>query len=106
MKMGVVIYSGDAEMVWNALRFANFALAQGDQVSVFLLGKGVEIESLDHEVFKVKEQLQAFLGGGGKVMACGTCLEIHKVKPTQSYAVAKLEDLYRIIKESDRALTF
>ena len=35
MKMGIVIYSNDSEIVWNALRFANFAVKEGDVVKVF-----------------------------------------------------------------------
>ena len=37
MKLGIVIYSTDAEIVWNAFRLGVFALQQGDQVKVFLL---------------------------------------------------------------------
>jgi len=47
MKLGVVVYSNDPESVWNAFRLGNFALHGGDEVQVFLLGKGVECESLD-----------------------------------------------------------
>ena len=44
MKLAIVIYSNDPETVWNAFRFGVFARKQGDAVSVFLLGKGVEAE--------------------------------------------------------------
>jgi uncharacterized protein involved in oxidation of intracellular sulfur len=42
MKMGVIIFSNDAETCWNVLRYANFAIEQKDEVKVFLTGKGVE----------------------------------------------------------------
>ena len=32
MELGVVIYSNEAELVWNAFRFGNFALESGDNV--------------------------------------------------------------------------
>ena len=32
MKIGVVISTNDAETCWNALRYANFALSQKDEV--------------------------------------------------------------------------
>ena len=32
--MGIVIYSNDPEVVWNAFRFGNFALKAGDEVKV------------------------------------------------------------------------
>lgn len=42
MKLGIVIYSDNAENVWNAFRLGVFALKQGDSVKTFLLAKGVE----------------------------------------------------------------
>jgi len=47
MTIGIVISTNDAETVWNAFRLANYALNQGDTVSVFLLGKGVETKALN-----------------------------------------------------------
>ncbi len=44
--VGLVIYSNDVETIWNAIRFANFSKSKGDRVSIFLLGKGVELDSL------------------------------------------------------------
>ena len=51
MKLGVIIHSTDAEVVYNALRLANFSLKEGDQVKVFLLASGVEYESLNSDNF-------------------------------------------------------
>ena len=42
MKVTVVITSNDPETVWNGWRFANACLGYDDDVSVFLMGKGVE----------------------------------------------------------------
>ena len=106
MKMGIVIYSDDSETVWNAFRFGNFALAMGDEVRVFLIGKGVECESLDTEKVEVTEQLQVFIDGGGKIFACGTCLEIRQIEAPQGSVVATLNDIYEIVKESDKVVTF
>ena len=106
MKLGVVIYSNDSETVWNAFRFSNFALAMGDEVRVFLLGKGVESESLDRGEFKVTEQIETFSKNGGKIFACGTCLEIRQLKPSGAYTVSTLKDIYEIVKESDKIVTF
>ncbi len=38
MKLGIVIGQANSETVWNAFRFANFALGQGDEVKIFLVG--------------------------------------------------------------------
>ena len=93
MKLGIVVYSGDSEAVWNAFRFGNFALAMGDKVKVFLLGKGVESESLDTDKFNVTEQRQTFVNSGGKIFACGTCLEIHQLEASEIYTVSTLKDI-------------
>jgi peroxiredoxin family protein len=55
MKLGIVIYSNDAETVWNEFRLGNFAVNKGDEVKAFLLAKGVEVASLDSDRFKVTE---------------------------------------------------
>ncbi len=108
MKVGVVIYSNEPETVWNAFRFANFAVAMGDEVKVFLIGKGVECRPIvmDTDEFKVTEQLQTFLDNGGKVFACGTCLEIHQLKAPEAFTVATLNDMYKIVSEGDKIVTF
>ncbi len=106
MKLGIVIYADDAETAWNALRLANFSLARNDEVKVFLVGKGVTCPLLDREPFQVTEQLSIFNGSGGRGFACGTCLEIHQLAPPEAFAVATLTELYRIVADSDRVLTF
>lgn len=40
MKLAMVIYSNEPEMVWNAFRLGVQALGQGDPVGIFLLGRG------------------------------------------------------------------
>lgn len=106
MKIGVVIYSDDSETVWNAFRFGNFALASGDQVKAFLIGKGVELESLGTDKFNVAEQVQTFINTGGKIFACGTYLQIHDIEAPTKSTVATLKDLHAIVKESNRVVTF
>ncbi|MFC1908413.1 DsrE family protein [Chloroflexota bacterium] len=106
MKIGIVIYSNDSETVWNAFRFGNYALAVGDEVSVFLIGKGVECESLDTDKFQVTGQIQTFVDTGGKLFACGTCLEIRRMEALEIYKVSTLGELYQIVKESDRVISF
>jgi uncharacterized protein involved in oxidation of intracellular sulfur len=106
LKLGLVIYSNDSETVWNAFRFGNFALNQKDEVSVFLLGKGVESESLDTEKFKVTEQMKSFVGNGGKIFACGSCLKIRHSEGSETCPLSTMKALYTIIEESDKIVTF
>ncbi len=106
MKIGIVISQSQPEIVYNAFRFANFALQQKDEVSVFLLGQGVEIESIDDKNFNSKEQAEKFQGAGGKILACGTCLKIRNSEGSQLCPLSTMKDLYEIVKTSDRVLTF
>jgi sulfur relay (sulfurtransferase) complex TusBCD TusD component (DsrE family) len=106
MKLGIIIYSTDAETVWNAFRFGVFALKQGDQAQAFLLAKGVECEKLDSEQFKVTEQMQIFVDHGGKILACGTCLKLRHSEGTELCPLSTMKDLYQIVKESDKVVSF
>jgi uncharacterized protein involved in oxidation of intracellular sulfur len=106
MKVGLVIYSNDSETVWNAFRFGNFALNQKDEVNVFLLAKGVESESLDTDKFKVTAQMKDFVGNGGKIFACGSCLKIRHLEGSETCPMSTMKDLYTIIRESDKIVTF
>jgi uncharacterized protein involved in oxidation of intracellular sulfur len=106
MKLGLVIYSNDAETVWNAYRLGVFALKKGDSVRTFLLAKGVECEGIDTENFKVTEQMKSFVAAGGKILACGTCLKIRHSEGSEMCPLSTMGDLYEIVQESDRVLTF
>jgi len=106
MKTGIIIYSNDAETVWNAFRFANFSLKEGVVVKIFLLAKGVEYEKLDSEKFDIKKQAKSFLENNGKIFACGTCLKSRESEGSQMCPLSTMKDLYDIVKESDKVVSF
>ena len=106
MKLGIIVYSNDAETVWNAFRLGVFSLKQKDAAKVFLLGKGVECESIDTEKFKVTEQIKLFIDNGGSILSCGSCLKIRNSQGSETCPLSTMKDLYDIIKESDKVLTF
>jgi len=106
MKIALIIYSEDAETVWNAFRLGNYALKERDQVSAFLLAKGVEAESLNTDKFKVTEQMKSFLENGGKILACGTCLKLRQKEGSELCPLSTMKDLYELVRDSDRVLTF
>ena len=62
MNVLVVIYSDDAETIYNAMRLANIGVEKGDEVSVFMLGKGVMFEKVDSAEFDVAGQIDQFEG--------------------------------------------
>jgi predicted peroxiredoxin len=106
MKIGIVICSNDPETVWNAFRLANFSLAEGDSVFIFLSGKGVEAPTISSKDFDVKEKMDDFSSSGGKIFACGTCLRQRNQEGSKLCPVSSLSDLYDIIKKSEKILTF
>ena len=106
MKLGIVIYSNHPETVWNAFRLANFSLNKKDQVKVFLMANGVEAESLSNERFNILDQMNIFLDGNGTLLACGTCIQIRKKDSSELCPVSSMGDLYEIIKQSDKIISF
>lgn len=106
MKIGIIISTNDAETCWNALRYANFCLGQNDSVKVFLTGKGVEYPAVSTAKFNTVEQAQKFLASGGKILACGTCIKSRGQEGSEMCPVNTMKDMYEIIKESDRVVTF
>ncbi len=106
MKLGVIISTNDPETCWNAFRFANFALTKSDEVNVFLIGKGVEYESLPIAKFDTLKQATQFSAGGGIIYACGSCIKSRNASETEMCPLSTMADLYRIVDESDKIVTF
>lgn len=90
----------------DAFRLGNFPLNKGDKVKVFLIAKGVKCESLDSETFNVTEQMKLLVTNGGNIFACGTCLKICQEEGSELCPLSTLKDLYEIIEESDKVVTF
>ncbi len=106
MKIGVVISSNDAETCWNALRYANFCLGQKDEVNIFFMGKGVEYQKISTEKFNTVEQAEKFMQAGGKIYACGSCIKSREQEDSQMCPISTMKDMYDIVKESDKVVTF
>jgi hypothetical protein len=104
--IGIVIYSNDVETVWNALRFANYSKTQGDSVSIFLLGKGVELDNLVKSDSTLKEQSDKFLDSGGTILGCGTCLASRNNKEPQVCKFSSMKDLYEMVHRNKIVMTF
>jgi uncharacterized protein involved in oxidation of intracellular sulfur len=62
MKVLFIISTDDAETIYNAIRLANVAVKKDDEVSVFMLGKGVLYEKISNDQFDVIEQVNQFEG--------------------------------------------
>ena len=106
MKIGVIISSNDVETSWNAIRYANFALSQKDEVKIFFMGKGVEYQKISTDQFNTVKQAENFMQSGGKIYACGSCIKSREQKDSEMCPLSTMKDMYEITKESDRVVTF
>lgn len=62
MKALFIISTDDGETIFNAMRLANVGVGRGDEISVFMLGKGVLFEQQGSEIFDVMGQVNQFEG--------------------------------------------
>jgi uncharacterized protein involved in oxidation of intracellular sulfur len=105
MKLGIVITRTDPETVFNVLRLALYSLENGDQVQIFLSGKGVEIDQIEDARFDVKAEAQKVLEAGGEFLACGTCLKLRNSDGSELCPLSTLKDHYEVVRDSDRLIT-
>jgi len=106
MKIGVIISTNDVETCWNALRYANFALGQKDEVKVFFMGKGVEYQKVSTEKFNTVDQAEKLMQAGGMIYACGSCIKSREQESSDMCPISTIKDMYDIVKESDKVVTF
>lgn len=106
MKIGIVISSNDVETCWNALRYGNFALGQKDEVKVFFMGKGVEYQKISTDKFSTIEEAKKFMQTGGKIYACGSCIKLREQEGSEMCPISTMKDMYDIVKESEKVVTF
>jgi uncharacterized protein involved in oxidation of intracellular sulfur len=105
MKLGMIITQTDPETVFNALRLALYSLEQGDQMRIFLSGKGVDIDKIDDPKFDVKGQAHKVLNAGGQFLACGACLKLRESDGSTICPLSTLKDQYEIVCDSDKVIT-
>jgi len=105
MKFAIIINSKDPETVWNALRLGNKALEAKHDVTVSLLGSGVEIQDIKNEKFNVEEVLGIFIKEKGVLLACESCLKVRQQEHGVC-SVSKMPQLVQLISDSDKVVTF
>jgi len=105
MKLGIILNCNDPETAWNALRLGNTALGTGHEVSIFLMGSGVEIENIKNQSYDVGGTLTEFLNSNGKLLACGTCLKSRNQQGGVC-PVSTMSQLVQLIAGSDKTVSF
>ncbi|QLA15395.1 sulfur reduction protein DsrE [Desulfolutivibrio sulfoxidireducens] len=69
MQILLIVSSPDPEIKWNAVRFGNFLLNEGEDVTIFLNGPAVDLYRGDSERFSTAEQAKLFALSDGALVA-------------------------------------
>jgi len=69
MQILIILSSADPEIKWNAVRFGNFLLNEGEEVAIFLNGPAVELYAGDGTQFPIAEQAKLFALSEGALAA-------------------------------------
>ena len=106
LKIGIILSTNEAELAWNAFRFGIKAIENNHSVKAFLLARGVECEDVRNEKFNLKQMMQDYVGKGGVIMTCGSCLDVRNKDGTELCPVSTMQEMVNLTVESDRVLTF
>ncbi len=106
MKVGIILETNEPEKAWNGVRFANTALKQGHEVRLFLMSAGVEAESITHETYNVRAQLQDFADNKGVILACGTCIKGRNQGKSDICPISTMIDCLDMVEWADKVITF
>lgn len=69
MQILIILSSNTPEIKWNAVRFGNFLLNAGEEVTIFLNGPGVDLYNGDSEQFPIAEEAKLFALSDGLLAA-------------------------------------
>ena len=50
--------------------------------------------------------MRELLKQGGEILACGTCLKLRHTEGSELCPVSTMKDLYELVRDSDRVITF
>jgi uncharacterized protein involved in oxidation of intracellular sulfur len=101
-----MLETNEPENAWNRVRFANAALRQSHEVKLFLMSAGVEVESITHEKYNAKKQLEEFTANNGIVLACGTCIKNRHQPESEACPISTMVDCVNMMEWADKVATF
>jgi uncharacterized protein involved in oxidation of intracellular sulfur len=70
------------------------------------MGKGVEYQNVSTDKFNTIEQANKILKSDGKIFACGTCIKAREQEGSEMCPISTMKDMYEVVKESDKVVTF
>jgi uncharacterized protein involved in oxidation of intracellular sulfur len=68
MHLGLILSSNDPDILWNALRFANFSLEKGEDVTILLNSHAVDYHKVDSPQYKLEELFKTFALSEGRIL--------------------------------------
>ena len=107
MKLGIILQSNKPEHVWNAFRLGITALKSCHTVKIFLMNEGSELDSIaDSEQFDISAKVAEFKKLNGEIYVCGTCLKTRGKEKSNVCTISTMDDLLKMIENSDKTLSF
>jgi len=107
MKLGIILQSNKQEHAWNTFRLGITALKAGQQVEVFLMNEGAELDTIpDSKDFDISVKVAEYKALKGEIYACGTCLKIRGKEKSNVCPISTMSDLLKMVESSDKVLVF
>ena len=106
MKLGIILQSNKPEHVWNTFRLGITTLKAGNQVEIFLMNEGSELDSiLDTKDFDISARVAEFKELKGNIYVCGSCIKL-RGKESSVCPVSTMSDLLKMVESSEKVLVF
>lgn len=69
------------------------------------MGDGVKFEEIDSDTYDIYGQAAEFSRNGGKILACGKCLQRHNLA-CELAPLSNMKEFLDLIARADKVLTF
>jgi uncharacterized protein involved in oxidation of intracellular sulfur len=68
MHLGLILSNNDPDILWNAMRFANFSLEKGEDVTILLTSHAVGYHKVDSPKYNLEELFKIFALSDGRLL--------------------------------------
>ena len=75
------------------------------EVKIFLMSDGVEIESISHEKYNIRIQIEEFVENKGIIFACGTCLKSRSQSEPDMCPISTMIDCVNMAEWADKVVS-
>lgn len=105
MHIGIIFDTDESEKIWNGFRFASTAMDRGHTVEAFLLGSGVKAPELEDTDFNPHGLMVDYKRNGGKLYACGTCMDHRDLSESELRPRSTMVDLVKMAENADKLIS-